>query len=496
MLETLGLIILLGTLIYFWSRRQHTYWARRGVPEVNKYKKFFIGHTHMHRLSDRLKFNHEVYHEHGGSSYCGLYDLHSPKLFVGDPELIRHFLVVDFDSFQSRQSFEAVADIDRVWSDMMSSVEGEQWKLLRSILSPTFSSGKLHGMWPLVARNGDNLVRYCLNQKGEEIDMKTTMGRYTIDTMAACAFGLDVNCIENPDEEFGVKVKAYFSFTPKRILKFFLKNLLPRFIRRGFNIGMVGNNPNIVYLKKVAEQSIKVRKEGVYRGDFLDLIIEGSKLHRDAVDEICVISQAVMFLISGYDTTATTLAFTCWNLANNPEYQDKIREELKQNMDAHGGYNYKSVMECKLLEAIIMETLRMYPPAFSLERKCSKDYKLPNSDLTIKKGTVCVFPIWSIHRDPKYFQDPDKFVPERMLAENKDEIQRFTHMPFGAGPRMCVAYRFAMMEVKIALTKLLQVSQMCVVPGKEELKIAKSIAVLSLHHLPLLIKPLENGKEK
>jgi len=271
--------------------------------------------------------------------------------------------------------------------------------------------------------------------------------------------------------------------------------LLPRFIRKWFNIGMVGNNPNVMYLRRVAEQSIKVRKEGQYRGDFLDLMLEGSKNNRDVVDDLCVVAQAVMFLISGYDTTATTLAFTCWNLANNPQYQDLIREELKQNMAAYDGYNYKSVMECKLLEAVIMETLRLYPPAFSLERKCCKDYRLPDTDVIIKKDTVCVFPIWSIHRDPKYFKDPEKFIPERMLAENKDEIQRFTHMPFGAGPRMCVAQRFAMMEVKIAITKLLQATQMCVVPGKEELVIAKSIAVLSLHHLPLLLKPRDNEEK-
>ena len=101
------------------------------------------------------------------------------------------------------------------------------------------------------------------------------------------------------------------------------------------------------------------------------------------------------------------------------------------------------------------ETLRLYGPVFQLFRTASRDYKLEKSNLTIRKGTLTIIPIYSIHTDPEFYPDPEKFDPERFSEENKKNRHPMAHLPFGDGPRNCIGLRFGLMQSKIALAQLL-----------------------------------------
>jgi len=86
----------------------------------------------------------------------------------------------------------------------------------------------------------------------------------------------------------------------------------------------------------------------------------------------------------------------------------------------------------------VPETLRYYPPAAALERKCTKPYQLPDSEVTVEKGSIVVIPVFAIQCDPKYYPEPEKFDPERFSPQNRSKIHPCAFMPFGAGPRNCI----------------------------------------------------------
>ncbi len=112
--------------------------------------------------------------------------------------------------------------------------------------------------------------------------------------------------------------------------------------------------------------------------------------------------------------------------------------------------DYDNIHTFKYLDAVVSETLRLYPPATSVEREASEDYLLGDAGIKVPKNTVIHIATYSLHRDPQYFNDPEKFMPERFLAENRTH-DPFAYLPFGAGPRNCVGMRLALMECKLAL---------------------------------------------
>jgi cytochrome P450 family 6 len=107
-------------------------------------------------------------------------------------------------------------------------------------------------------------------------------------------------------------------------------------------------------------------------------------------------------------------------------------------------------------ERIVAETLRKYPPVPFLTRECVKDYKIPDENIIIEKGTTVVLSVLGIHYDEEYYPDPEKFDPERFTEENKNLRHHYSHIPFGEGPRLCIGMRFGLMQTKVGLTSLLK----------------------------------------
>nr|XP_027231178.1 cytochrome P450 3A24-like isoform X2 [Penaeus vannamei] len=449
--------LLLGAvlvLLWAYSWWRHRFWATKGVPTPPVVP--FIGHAHKLLLPAKLcEFEREAYFNYGGSKFCGLYSFHEPMLLVGDPEIMRHIYVKDFDHFMDRRTFNMPSKKDRVMANMLSMKTGEEWKKLRAIMSPTFTSGKIKGMFPLVCKKADQLVSFCLKEARTKpfVDMKYNFGRFTLDTIASCAFGIECNSLVDEKPEFAEKVDTFFKITPERIWRFAFLGVFPKLAKM---LDMRFSVPATDFFSEVARETMRARQSGNKRGDFLDLLLEAevstgdaegisavqddnkSSTSKQTLNELTIISQSVMFLLAGYDTTASTLAFVSILLAKHPEIQQRLRQEMSEMVEEHGDITYQGIMEAKYLDACIMETLRLYPPGLFLERKCVKEYKIPGTDVTIEPGMVVTCPLFQIHRDPKYWPEPEVFRPERFLPENKANITHLTHIPFGIGPRNCL----------------------------------------------------------
>lgn len=138
-----------------------------------------------------------------------------------------------------------------------------------------------------------------------------------------------------------------------------------------------------------------------------------------------------------------------YQLAINPGIQQKLYDSLRAS-----NFDYESICTNEYLDAVVSETLRMYPPLGILSREANEDYTLPETNITITKGMNIAIPVHSIHYDPENVESPDVFMPERFLSENRHKIKPYTYLPFGAGPRICIGMRFALLEAKLLIMKL------------------------------------------
>ncbi|XP_050716917.1 cytochrome P450 3A41-like [Eriocheir sinensis] len=497
--ETWLLLATVAVLAWLYSRWRHSYWASRGVASPPALP--FIGHFHKSIFINKKpwEFQTECRSRFREPSMCGLYEFFKPALMVWDIEMLKHILVKDFDHFTDRRQFNfdnAAQERDKMMMEMLSVKNGPQWKGLRAIMSPTFTSGKMKSMYPLVCEKADALVKFSMNQatKQPHVDMKKNFGRFTIDTIASCAFGLECNSLVNEKAEFPRKADIFFNMTGLRLLKFVIVMVAPKILRT-FNISV--NPPEVDFFINAAKATIAARRAGQKRGDFLDLMLEvldnpDNPDSKHVLSDMSLVAQCVLFIIAGYDTTASLLASSSFLLAKNKDEQQRLRDEVRQIVAEHGDLTYHGIMENKLLDACLQETLRLYPPATGLERSCTKTYTLPGTDLTLEPGDLVQVPVWGIHHDSRYWPDPDAFIPDRFLPENKSNIQPFTHIPFGMGPRNCLAMRFALMEAKVALAKLLLEAELEPAPGHENLVVTNAGGLLRPKDgVKLLLKPLK-----
>ncbi|KAG7157255.1 Cytochrome P450 6k1-like 12 [Homarus americanus] len=423
----------------------------------------------------------QTYHENEGNNFVGGYEIFKPSLIVRDPGLVKRIMIQDFDHFSERRTF-GKSKKDECLREMLFLINGSHWKGVRSIMSPTFTSGRMRQMYHLVEEKADALIerlqRHC--QEKSFVKTKTIYARYVMDVIGTCAFGIECNSINNEEEEFCKKANELNAISARGILRGIALLTLPNSVLNA--IGISFTTPPFLFFQRVVEETIKNREMGVKRGDFLDLLLEqreeqsnsNTKTPKYPIKDSTIVAQSVLFLIVGHDTTAGTMAFVSYYLARNPHLQHRLRQELRDIVEEHGTLTYQTIMEAPFLDAIF-----------------SGDEQLPGTDVILKKGQHVTVPVWSLQNDPRYWTNPDQFLPDRFLPENNHNVISGTYLPFGLGPRNCIGMRFAFMEAKLALAKVILKFEMSLAPGHEELKLSV-VAMKPTDDIMLVFKSLED----
>ena len=463
---TLAVLVVTVTVIYRYLTRNFSYWPSRGVHGPPPKLPFGTGYRSEDGKWSMTDFDEWLYRDYCGGDrrYCGYLEIGQPVLFVADLELIRAITIKDFEYFTDRRQFAITPSFRKT----LSMLNGKEWKDTRAVMTPSFSSSKLKAMHQLCLDNANNLAKYVqeeMETKGH-FEIKDVFGRFTMDNIASCAFGVQCNSFEDPNTEFAKHAaNTLRPFSPIEGLKILSMLLISNSMERLFPDS---RQPSTEFFERVVNATIKHREisDGA-RKDFLQLLLDtrDREGHR-ILDNDSIVAQSVIFFVAGYDTTATLLSFATYSLATSPDCQQKVHQELDEVLSRHGGQlTHEAVSELRYLDRVLSETLRLYPPAIRLERQCTKDYRLPGTDVTVPRGMIVQIPAFVIHRDPKYYPDPLKFDPDRFLPEQKEQRDPTAYMPFGAGPRNCIAMRFALFEAKVALAGVLQVGRL--VPGPD-----------------------------
>ncbi|XP_045460602.1 probable cytochrome P450 6a14 [Harmonia axyridis] len=470
-LNTFNLLVLTGVfLIYKWVNNKLNYWKSRGlqVSDISPLENLLNIIFARNSFADR---GLELYTDFKskGIEHGGFYILLKPFYMPINLDLVKSILQVDFQHFVDRGVY--MDEKNDPLSAHLFSLTGKKWKNLRYKLTPTFTSGKMKMMFETVVDCTKGLHKLMDKTNGKEVDIKDVLGRFTTDIIGSCAFGIECNSLEDPKSIFRQKGKEFFEADLIRNAKFFMAFSFPQFMKT-FNIAFIPRDISSFFMNLVKDTVEYREKNNVKRKDFMQLLIqlknegklvddekmEAEKINEDenriTMNEIT--AQAFVFFQAGFETSSTTMTFCLYELARNKEIQKKLRTEIIQTLDRHGGkITYENVHEMTYLDQVINETLRKYPPLPNLNRICTKEYKIPGTDVILEKGMQVMIPVVGIHRDPEYYPDPDKFDPDRFTEENKKSRHHFSFIPFGEGPRICIALRFGVLQSKVGLIALL-----------------------------------------
>ncbi|XP_069699332.1 cytochrome P450 6j1-like [Periplaneta americana] len=490
--------------IYFYVTRKFNFWKNHRVAYVKPVPFFGSLKDLVLQKVSIGTYLKQVYDDHKGEPYVGIFSFDKPAVVVCDLDLIKNVLVKDASNFSDRV---AAMDegLDPLGARNLFVVNGDRWKHMRTHLSPTFTSGKMKTMFHLVDACAKELV-CCLDEatvNGDRVEVKDAMARYTTDVIASCAFGIDSNSLKNPNSEFRTQLRKVFEMSTVKsfalMLSFFVPGLLT-----SFRLSIIHDSVN-KFTRETVWSTVDYReKNGITRRDFLDIMIELRRKGKQAngkqkpvyqMDGDDFVAQALSFMTAGFETSSSTISFTLYELSLQPELQQRLRDDIVDVLNKHDHQlTYEAIQDMKYLDMVVSETLRKYPILPFLDRRSFSKYQLPcTKSVTIPEGTSVYIPVLGLHYDPQYFPEPDRFDPERFSEENKVNRPAYCYLPFGEGPRFCIGMRFGLMQTKTGLIHIL--SRYEVAPCKDTpvplVLDRKSFLVSTKEGIPLSLKKIK-----
>ena len=360
--------------------------------------------------------------------------------FLYNPADIETLLTTNAKSYRKARSLRSPFFYRLVGNGLVTS-EGDFWRRQRRLAQPAFHRQR-------ISSYGDIMVHYAQRamtnwKHGEQRDISRDMTRLTLEVVVKTLFNSDVS--NDADHVGAILSQIVKPFASQATLKWIADNRLPtRDHRRYFNA--VSEIDRIVY-RIIAER----RASGSDEGDLLSMLLQAQDEDGSQMSDAQLRDEVMTLFLAGHETTALTLSWSWYLLATHPHAEQKFHAELEEVLGGRTA-EVSDLPNLKYTEMIAKEAMRLYPPAYAVGREAIEDteiggYRVP------RKTQLFAFQ-WVTHRDPRYFQRPNDFEPERWASESIQRLPKYAYFPFGGGPRQCIGNYFAMMEVVLLMATI------------------------------------------
>ncbi|KAI4466640.1 cytochrome p450 family 4 [Holotrichia oblita] len=338
---------------------------------------------------------------------------------------------------------------------------GRQWQSRRKLLTPAFHFRMLDDSLKIFDTKAQLLIKQ-LNKLpvAEVFDMYPYITHCSLDIICG---NHNHHCTRHP-----------FTFI----------NIFNRVVEAAMGVDVIRERRHQIL--KTAGTIVDGDETAAEKKTFLDILIEASKTDATLGDED-IRQEVDTFLFEGHDTLTAAVCWCIFLLGNHLDVQERVYEEIQDTFRNHEGpVNAEILGKLKLLERCIKETLRLYPSVPIVARQLQKDidiggYVIPAS------STVNLY-IYVIHRDPRYYNNPEAFDPDRFLPENIREKHHYAYIPFSAGPRNCIGQKYAMLEAKVLLTYILMNFKIKSVETEKTVRPIIDLILRPLNGLPVTIE--------
>lgn len=344
-------IAIVSYLCYFCKKR-FNYWNERGIPydkpEFPSGSMKGVGRTrHFAEAYERIysKFK-------GKTPIVGFFNFMSPALMPLDLDIVQQILIKDFGSFADRGFYSNQKD-DPL-SAHLAQLDGPKWKELRHKLTPTFTSGKMKFMFPVVVEVGNRFSEVLSEKVPEDavIEVTDLLGRFTTDVIGTCAFGLECNSLRDPEAKF-LKMGQESIIGRYSLAMVGLKIAFPKIARF---LHMKNNKDEVIdFFMKIVHETVEYReKNNIQRNDFMNMLIEMKNKPNPelTIDELA--AQCFIFFLAGFETSSTAMAYALYELAFNQDIQERLRTEIEGVLQGHKGeFTYACMADMKYLDQVI-----------------------------------------------------------------------------------------------------------------------------------------------
>jgi cytochrome P450 len=370
---------------------------------------------------------------------------------VNDPEIIKDILVTNSKNFIKSRGLQMAKS---VLGEGLLTSEGDFHRRQRRLAQPAFHRQRIAGYADVMVKDGARLrARW---QEGETLNIAEEMMQVTLAIVAKTLFAADV---ESEAKDIGQSLTAIMKLFDRVTLPF------PQLINK---LPLPSNFRFVKALQRLDDTIYRIinerRKSGEDRGDLLSMLLMAQDEEGDGtgMTDKQVRDECMTLFLAGHETTANALTWTWYLLSEHPEIEAKFHAEIDRLL---GGRlpSFEDVPKLKYTTMVFAESMRLYPPAWTLGRQVLSDYPLDR--FVARKGAIILMSPYVMQHTERYFPEPFKFDPERWTEAAQATRPKFSYFPFGGGSRLCIGEPFAWTEGALLLATIAQHWQMRLVEG-------------------------------
>src|SRR5438034_62527 len=359
------------------------------------------------------------------------------NIFVNHPDLIEEVLVGHPRRYVKGRVLRANR---HVFGDGLLTSEGDFWLRQRRLAQPAFHRAR-------IASYAETMVQYAQRmletwRGGEERDVHREMMRLTLKIVVKTLFDADV---AGDAQDVGKSLELLLELGAN-----FRRTLfVPHWVPTPTNLRI---KREIAFIESILYRIISERRaSGRDAGDLLSMLLHAQDEDGTRMTDTQLRDETITLFLAGHETTASSLSWTWWLLAQNRSVEAKLHAELDEVLNGHAP-SLDDLSRLPYTGKVITESMRLYPPAWGLARVAIEDHEL--AGYTVKKGMGVAMAQWVVHRDPRWYDAPEEFRPERWEDDLLKRLPRFAYFPFGGGPRQCIGNAFALMEAALILATI------------------------------------------
>ena len=391
-------------------------------------------------LTNPLPFHNENFEKYGDTFRVKI-GPGSSIIFTRDPEIVLLVLQKQHKKFQ--KSPLQTRDLAKYIGYGLLTSEGEHWRTHRRMIQPAFHKKKLVGLLDIMEQAIQQELKRI--KPDQDQDVFPLMGDLAFQVVAKALFS-------RADIQDKMHRLQQITQTNQKML---IREMRQPYLKWWFNL-----SGKIRRHLKYSEESREILNgliedriaSGNDKDDLLDMLLKATYEDGTHMPRRQLIDEVLILFTAGHETTANALSFTLFLLGKNPEIQEKVFQEVKHaGIGTTDGLTW--IPKMVYTQQCIEEAMRLYPPAYIIDRMAKEDLEIANYRIT--KGSLLLMSVYELHRHKGFWEEPELFKPERFSKERKKEMGAY-YYPFGAGPRMCIGNNFAMNEMIMTIAHIVK----------------------------------------
>lgn len=397
---------------------------------------------------------------------------------IAHPDGIQQILAGNADRYSKQDA--AYNEIRALVGDGLLTSEGEDWRRQKRLIQPLFTHSRVAGYVDMMSQESAELVERWNQMRQEDgtVDLHSEMTRFSLRVVCRALFGTDIDKI----------VPVLKDNVPYLSKKAFTRSLAPVHIPHDWPTpGNLHTNRATREVYDVVDRLIADRRANPSGSDDLLSRLLGAQDPEGGtgLTDAEVRDQALIFLLAGHETTATSLTFTLHLLGLHPDIQQKVRDEAAEVLGDRLP-NHADTKALTYSTMAVKEAMRLYPAVYAVPRLIMKEDTVDGYTLPV--GAVAAVSPWVTHRHPDFWDDPETFDPERFTPDKEKARHRYAYFPFGGGPRACIGQYFSMLESIVMTPVVVRAFEFTSPPGP--VKLFTGITLRPNQPMPCRINPI------